>query len=172
MTTYPFDMQLVVDPNNPFNVVANGQVYIYDTSDTGNASPLALTDPNGLPLINPLVSTNNGFLPAFRADVPQVKWASGGFVGYFNSFEGLREVAAEASIAAAAAATAAISAADAASESSQFAQGPTDLQVDEAVRRAAIPSNLSLALDGTPYVLPGANDISVYEADGSYYFTT
>lgn len=96
MTNYPFDMQLVVDPFNTSNVVANGQVFIYDPSDTANMSPLVLTDPNGLPLANPLISSSNGFLPAFIAAVPQVKWAGSGFVGFFDSYVGLRDVALEA----------------------------------------------------------------------------
>lgn len=34
-------------------------------------------------------------------------------------------------------------------------------------------SNLALAPDGVPYVLPGADDILVYQSDdGNYYFTT
>ncbi len=35
------------------------------------------------------------------------------------------------------------------------------------------PSNLELAPDGTPYILPGADGVLVYQAaDGNYYFTT
>jgi hypothetical protein len=35
------------------------------------------------------------------------------------------------------------------------------------------PSNLALAPDGIPYILPGADEIRVYAGtDGSYYFTT
>lgn len=89
MTDFPFDLQLVVDPFNTSNVVANGQVFIYDPSDTDNSNPLVLKDPHGLPLTNPLMSNSNGFLQAFLAPSPQVKWASGGFVGYFNSYQGL-----------------------------------------------------------------------------------
>ena len=89
MTAYPFEMQLVVDPYNTSNVVTNGQVYIYDPSDVDNSNPLPLTDANGLPLSNPLMSNSNGFLSPFIATAPQVKWASGAFVGYFNSLQGL-----------------------------------------------------------------------------------
>jgi hypothetical protein len=89
MTDYPFDMQLVVDPLNPENVVAEGQVYIYDPSDTGFASPLALKDLNGLPLTNPLTSTPRGFLEEFVAPAPQVLWKSGEYTGLFNSFKGM-----------------------------------------------------------------------------------
>lgn len=35
------------------------------------------------------------------------------------------------------------------------------------------PSSLALAPDGVPYILPGANDVIVYQADdGNYYFAT
>jgi hypothetical protein len=34
------------------------------------------------------------------------------------------------------------------------------------------PSNLALAPDGVPYILPGANEIQAYAGnDGHYYFT-
>jgi hypothetical protein len=34
------------------------------------------------------------------------------------------------------------------------------------------PTNLALAPDGVPYVLPGANEIRIYAGtDGNYYFT-
>ncbi|WP_146116607.1 MULTISPECIES: hypothetical protein [unclassified Arthrobacter] len=100
MTTYPYDMQLVVDPFNTSNVVANGQIYIYDPADSGNTSPLILTDPNGLTITNPLMSNSNGFLPPFIATLPQVKWVGAGFVGFFDSYHGLRNEAIDAKAAA------------------------------------------------------------------------
>ncbi|MBT8162783.1 MULTISPECIES: hypothetical protein [Arthrobacter] len=93
MTDYPYDMDLVVDPLNPANVVANGQVFIYDPSDTAGTTPIALKDPSGLPLPNPLTSNSHGFLPPRSATIPQVMWKSGGFIGYFNSYKGLRNEA-------------------------------------------------------------------------------
>lgn len=93
MTDYFYDMDLVVDPLNPANVVANGQVSIYDPADTTGATLLALKDPSGLPLPNPLTSNANGFLPPRIATVPQTMWKSGGFTGYFNSYKGLRDEA-------------------------------------------------------------------------------
>jgi hypothetical protein len=89
MTDYPFGMQLVVDPLNPDHVVAEGQVYIYDPSDTGFASPLALKDLNGLPLPNPLISSPAGFLEEFVATSPQVLWKSGDWTGLFDSYRGM-----------------------------------------------------------------------------------
>jgi YD repeat-containing protein len=113
VTDYFYDMDLVVDPLNPANVVANGQVSIFDPADTTGATLLALKDPSGLPLPNPLTSNANGFLPPRIAQVPQTMWKSGGFTGYFNSYKGLRD---EAVGAVAAAQTAANSASAAANE--------------------------------------------------------
>ena len=89
MTNYPFDMQLVVDPFNPENVVANGIVTIYDPADTANATPIALTDTNGLPIGNPISSNSSGFTSPFIATSPQVKWVAGGYSGYFSSYIGM-----------------------------------------------------------------------------------
>lgn len=110
MTDYPYDMDLVVDPLNPANVVANGQVYLYDPSDTAGVTPITLKDPAGLPLPNPLTSNSHGFIPPRSATIPQVMWKSGGFIGYFNSYRGLRDEAVAASAAASDSATAASSA--------------------------------------------------------------
>jgi len=136
MTTYPFDMQLVVDPFNTSNVVANGQIYVYDPGDEGNLAPLALTDPNGLPLTNPLMSNSNGFLPAFRASLPQVKWSGSGFSGYFDSYVGLRDEAVSAK-------DAALTSAAAAVEAAALAQAPTNAQVDAGINRANLPAQVA-----------------------------
>lgn len=166
MTDYPFEMQLVVDPDNPSNVVRGGAVSIYDPTDMTGTVLLALKDPSGLPLANPMMSNAYGFISPHVTTVPQTKWKSGTFEGYFSSFEGLR---AEAVAARLAAEKSEASAAEAAAR----AVAPTDAQVDAAVLRATWPSNLALAPDGVPYVLSGANDVIVHQADdGHYYFTT
>lgn len=133
MPNYPFDMQLVVDPNNPQNVVQDGDVTLYATTDTGATSPLALTDPFGLPLPNPLRSNAYGFLAPFVATVPQVMWKSGSFTGYFNSYIGMRDEAI-------AARDAAEDSAASAAASAALAQAPTDEQVDEGIARANLPA--------------------------------
>lgn len=111
MPDYFYDMDLVVDPLNPSNVVANGSVAIYDPADTAGTTLLALKDPSGLPLPNPLTSNANGFLPPRIAQLPQIMWKSGGFVGYFNSFKGLRDEAIAAKAAAQEAVNSAVEAA-------------------------------------------------------------
>jgi hypothetical protein len=93
MTDYPYDLNLVVDPLNPANVVAEGEVTLYDPTDTDFSSPLALEDLHGLPLGNPLTSSPTGFLQEFVATIPQVKWKSGPYEGLFNSYKGLRDEA-------------------------------------------------------------------------------
>lgn len=152
MTTYPFDMQLVVDPYNTSNVVANGQIYIYDPADVNNTAPLVLTDPNGLPLSNPLISNSNGFLPAFATTLPQVKWIGSGFTGYFDSYKGLRDEA----IAAAAAATEALAPAQAAvaaaADSAVLAQQAADSAAAAAIAGGST-SNIAIDTDGVPYFL-------------------
>lgn len=149
MPSYPFDMQLVVDPYNTSNVVANGQIFIYDPSDTGNASPLVLTDPNGLPLTNPLMSNSNGFIPAFIASVPQVKWTGASFTGYFDSYVGLRDEAVAAVAAAEAALAPAQAAVAAAADSAALAQEAADSAA--AAAAASGGSNIALDTDGVPY---------------------
>lgn len=170
MPMYPIDAWMAVDPNNPNMVVASAEMQIFDPTDTGNVTPLAVQDPNGLPTT--LHANDKGFGPAFLSPVPNPKWVSGENSGYFYSFKGVLDEAAASKVASQDAAASAAVAASAAAASEQYAQGPTDVQADAAVRRAAKPSNLALASDGVPYILPGANDISVYVAtDGDYYFT-
>lgn len=171
MTDYPFEQQLVVDPDNPENIVRDGEVWLYDPADTAGTTPLALTDPSGLPIVQPMLSNAYGFLSPFVATVPQVLWKSGPFENYFNSFTGMWDQAVAAAASAATSADEAQAAQAAAAASEQYAQGPTDEQADAAVRRAAQPSNLALAPDGVPYILPGANEVFVYDGgDGYYYF--
>jgi hypothetical protein len=120
MTDYPIDMQLLVDPLNPENVVRSGAVYLYDPSDEAGVSPIALKDPSGLPLPNPLTSNAYGFTQPCIVTIPKVKWKSGTFEGFFYSYDGLRNEAIAARAAAEAAqgsaATAATNAAGAVSD--------------------------------------------------------
>jgi hypothetical protein len=178
MPSYPFDMQLVVDPYNTSNVVANGQIFIYDPSDTSNAAPLALTDPNGLPLSNPLMSNSNGFLPAFTASVPQVKWAGASFTGYFDSYVGLRDVALEAVAKLDGLAVGSVETVDA-MESAEVTVTGTEAKVinlkiprgPQGMPGAAGLSNIALDEDGTPYFIAGSNAVQILaDIDGAPYF--
>jgi len=93
MANYPYRMQLVVDPDNPRNVVAAGSVSIYDSEDTGKTTLLTLTDPSGVPIPNPITSNANGFTPPFVTTSPEVLWVSGEFTDYFQSYKGMRDEA-------------------------------------------------------------------------------
>ena len=114
MADYPFDMQLVVDPLSPENVIRGGATTIYDPADTAGTTPLALKDPSGVPLPNPLTSNAYGFTSPFIATIPKVKWKSGNFDGFFYSYDGLRDeaVAARAAAESAASTAGATAAAD------------------------------------------------------------
>jgi hypothetical protein len=100
MTDYPFDMQLVVDPLNPDNVVLNAAISIYDPADTAGTTLLPLKDLYGFDLPNPLNSNHLGFIQAFTAELPQVMWKAGTYSGFFESYTGLRDEAVAAATAA------------------------------------------------------------------------
>jgi hypothetical protein len=145
MTDYPLDMQLLVDPLNPENVVRNGTAYLYDPSDEAGVSPIAIKDPSGLPLPNPLTSNAFGFTQPCIVTIPRVKWKSGTFEGFFYSYDGLRNEAIEAKTAAQAAAANAAAAAksdlDARIAAGQFkgekgADGSNVLPTDTAIAAA------------------------------------
>lgn len=162
------------DANNPQNIAVNGVITIFAPN---TRTVIALELPTGEPLPNPLPLNELGFGPAFSAEgYTQVAWeavAPGLLLqGTFESYEGVQEVAEAAVELAEAAALRAEAAEASAAESSQFAQGPTDEQVRKALEAAARPSNLALAADGVPYILPGANEVFIYRDDaGNYYFT-
>lgn len=100
MTLYPFEMQIAVDANNPDTVVQAGLVTIADP-ETG--STITIVDPAGLPMANPIETSAQGFIPAFQATIPHVKWSDGMYAGYLSSYKGLLEEAKAARLAAEAA---------------------------------------------------------------------
>lgn len=105
MALYPFETQLVLAGDSAGVVVTNASITLYAPSDTTLSSPIALKDASGLPVSNPLQASAQGFLPAFQAEVPQVLWSGGGYIGYINSFDGVLNAALAAQAAAEAAAT-------------------------------------------------------------------
>ncbi|MCO4276141.1 hypothetical protein NG701_17205 [Pseudarthrobacter sp. HLT3-5] len=133
MTDYPLDMQLVVDPLNPENVVRDGTVYLYDPSDEAGVSPITLKDPSGLPLTNPLTSNAYGFIQPCIVTVPRVKWKSGTFEGFFYSYDGLRNEAIAAREAAETASGDAANSAAAAASSAALVGAPADTAIAAAV---------------------------------------
>lgn len=126
MTDYPYDMDIVVDPNNPANVVTDGAVYLYDPADTAGTTPIALRDTSGLPLPNPMTPNAQGYLQPRIATIPQTMWKSGPYTGFFNSYVGLRNEAVAAKTAAETAQGAAVDAASTAAAAAEAAQSAAD----------------------------------------------
>lgn len=89
MALYPYETQLALSGDGGNPVLIGAVVTIYDPSDTGLGSPVALVDTAGNPMTNPIQVSGSGFVPAFQASIPQVMWVGGGFAGYLNSFQGL-----------------------------------------------------------------------------------
>lgn len=161
MTDYPYDMDLVVDPLNPDNVVVNAPISIFDPSDVNGVTLLALKDPSGLPLPNPVMSNSYGFIPPRIAPSPQTLWKSGEFSGYFNSYKGMRDEslaaadAASDSASAAAAAEAAALAAQAAAVTAAEAATGGGVAVDPVDADALI---FTTKTDGSVIIDPADSD--------------
>lgn len=101
---YSFDQIFAADPSNPSNIASNAAITIFAPGDEA-MTPLAITDPDGQPLANPITVNANGFGSAFaHTTLDRVAWAGGGFTGFFTSYEGMKQVALDAKVAAEAAA--------------------------------------------------------------------
>lgn len=177
MTNYPFDMQLVIDAVT-LTTVSNGQVYIYDADDTSNSTPLALTDPNGLAISQPLMSSNNAFIQAFVTTSPQVKWAGAGFSGFFDSYRGLRDEAISAVAKLDGLAVGTVETVDATADAEASVTGDLTKSLNLKIPRgpqgapgAAGLSNIALDDDGVPYFIAGSNAVQILaDIDGAPYF--
>lgn len=112
MVDYPYASILVADAVT-FQRAANASVTVYDITDTGNTTPLALTDLSGLALPNPLTSSSDAFLPPFVAQVDGVKLVGGGLTIAEYSHKGMKDAAEASRVAAEAAAANAATAAEA-----------------------------------------------------------
>ncbi len=143
MPDYPYRMQLAEDASAPGSVARGALISFYASTDTAGTSLLALKDPSGNPLGNPLTTTTDGFVPALIAPVDEIRWEGGGFHGFLTSYEGLKAEAVAAAAAADSAHAAAAASAAAAVEAAQFAQSPTDIQVDAGIARANIPETVA-----------------------------
>jgi lysophospholipase L1-like esterase len=121
---YTFDAVFAVDPNNPANIAKNASITIFDPADPTQA-PIAITDPTGVPLPNPMTLDAAGMGPAYQhATLARVGWKGAGFVGYFTSYEGMfNETVAAKEAAQAAVSEAATAGADAAAVASAALAG-------------------------------------------------
>jgi len=137
---YSFEQIFAADPSNPANIAQNAAITIYAPGDA-TETPLALTDPSGSPLTNPVPVNANGFGSAFMADIDRVAWKGGGFSGFFTSYEGMKEVAVAAQTAAETAA--ATAGADATAVATAAIAGATDEATAAAASAATAASNAS-----------------------------
>jgi hypothetical protein len=71
LADYPIESQLVI--NSSGQLIPGGKVYVYDSDDTANTTLLELTDPNGLPIANPLTASAISTTPEIRTPVLLVK---------------------------------------------------------------------------------------------------
>lgn len=124
--SYPFPGLFAIDPSNPSNVAADSELTIFDPNDPSHA-PLALTDLNGLPILNPVSTNDKGFVGAFKAGLDEVGWTAAGLVGVVQSFESVKVQASRS--------------ADAA-ESSRLASENASAEAEEAKQAALNASNL------------------------------
>lgn len=86
---FTFDPIFAVDPNNPATVAKNASITIFDPADP-NQAPIAIQDPTGVPLPNPMTVDASGMGPAYQhPTLARVGWKGAGFVGYFTSYEGM-----------------------------------------------------------------------------------
>lgn len=123
-----YDGLWAIDPSNPANVATDANVTIFDPNDPAK-NPVSLTDADGLPVTNPLVTNSRGFVGAFRADLKRVGWVAGDLVGYLGNFD---SIAADAEIALSDSAQAKMSAAEsaqAAKDAASLLQAPSDLVI-------------------------------------------
>jgi hypothetical protein len=104
MADYPYEGQLIADPVT-FQRATSAQITVYDISDTGNSTPLALKDMTGLPLANPLTSSGDAFTRPFFAPSQDIKMVGAGLTVTASSPKGMRDAAAASALAAQAAAT-------------------------------------------------------------------
>jgi hypothetical protein len=97
---YTFEQLFAADPANPANIAQNAAVTVFAPGDP-TQTPLAITDPSGGPLENPIFVNANGFGSAFaHATLDRVAWVGGGFTGFVTSYEGMKGVAVAAQTAA------------------------------------------------------------------------
>ncbi|MDQ1053162.1 lysophospholipase L1-like esterase [Arthrobacter sp. SORGH_AS 212] len=90
---YTYDPIFAQDPDNPQVVASNASITIYDPQDPAK-TPIAITDPTGSPLPNPITVDARGNGPAFQhPTLDRVAWFGAGFTNYFTAYEGMKDEA-------------------------------------------------------------------------------
>lgn len=90
-----FNNIFAIDPIDLTKVAANAEVVIFAPGDE-SMTPLVLTDVDGLPLPNPITTSEQGFGPAFIAPLDTVAWAGGGLSNIMESYSAVKEIVAAA----------------------------------------------------------------------------
>jgi hypothetical protein len=130
MTDYIHEPALVADSAS-FQRAANAPIMVYDADDATNAVPLVLKDLNGLPVANPVTSSQDAFTPWIVTTSAQIKLVGGGLTVILSSYKGLREDA--------------LAAQAEAQEARTAAQGSRDAAADSASEAAAARAAAELA---------------------------
>lgn len=162
-----FDQIFAADPANPSNIAQNASITIFAPGDE-TMTPIAITDPDGQPLPNPIPVNANGFGSAFMADIDRVAWAGGGFTGFFTSYDGMKAEAVAAREAAETAVSDAAASATAAANSAALVGAPADTAIATAINGAG---ETKAALD-TNYGIANPTLVVTYNGDGSVASTT
>jgi hypothetical protein len=166
---YTYDPIFAADPNNPATVAKDATITIFNPADPTKAA-VTITDPTGSPLANPMTVNGAGFGPAFQhATLDRVGWTGAGFVGYFTSYEGMREEAQAAKTAAQAAQSIAQTV-ETRAATGEF-KGQKGDQGAPGPQGPAGISNVALDTDGIPYFAAGSNAVQILaDTDGAPYY--
>lgn len=126
--SFPYPGLFAIDPNDASNVAANAELKIFDPTDMAQ-TPIALADSSGMPIPNPLLTNDKGFIGGFYAEIDEVGWQAGELQGLIQSFSGLRTAVMEARTGSLKAATEAAEAANEARNAANLVDAPADQTV-------------------------------------------
>lgn len=134
--SYLYDGLWAIDPSNPLNAATNGTLTIFDPNDPSH-TPLEITDPDGQPLANPVITNDKGFVPPFRAGLDRVGWIADDLTGYQISYDGIKSAADAAAFSA--------NEASQKAEASQSAASAAQLAAEEAALLVGAPADTAVA---------------------------
>lgn len=119
--TYPYPGLFAIDPQDPMNVAANSELTIFDPVDSAR-TPISLSDSEGLPIANPMLTNDKGFVGVFYSDLDEVGWSAGDLVGVVQSYQGIKRQAQAAAESAAGSLSASVEASGSALAAQQAAE--------------------------------------------------
>lgn len=133
---FPYPGLFAIDPQDPMNVAANSELTIFDPADS-EQRPIALTDSEGLPISNPILTNDKGFVGVFYSGLDEVGWSAGNLVGIVQSYQGIKRQAQAAAESAAGSLRVSVEAAESAFLAQQAAEQASNMvgaPADEAVK--------------------------------------